>query len=298
LDFGELKPTKVVFQLADQSVRILRVIVEDVLVQIDHFYFPMYFIVLDTQPIPQSNTYIPIILERPFLTTSNTLTNYRNEIIKFTFGNMTTELNIFNICKQPTIDDEDEEVHEVNMIRSWVEGKLAHSIFSNPIEACLLNPNNDNIELNMVNDVLDVILVMETNGWRPCFEELPTPSKPLPFIIQAPTLDLKPLSSELKYAYLGQDETLPVVISAHLDATQESKLLNVLIEHKGVIGWTIADIKGIGPSICTHRIHLEEEVRPSRESQCRLNRNMKEVVRVEVLKLLNADIIYSIADSR
>jgi hypothetical protein len=88
------------------------------------------------------------------------------------------------------------------------------------------------------------------------------------------------------------------VISAHLDTTQECKLLNVLVEHKGALGWTIADIKGISPSICTHRIHLEEEAKPSREPQRRLNPNMKEVVRAEVLKLLDAGMIYPISDSR
>jgi len=75
LGFGELKPTKVVLQLADQYVVILRGIVEDVLVQIDRFYFPVDFIVLDTQPIAQSSTNIHVILGRPFLATSNALIN-------------------------------------------------------------------------------------------------------------------------------------------------------------------------------------------------------------------------------
>jgi hypothetical protein len=71
-----------------------------------------------------------------------------------------------------------------------------------------------------------------------------------------------------------------------------------LKEHKEAIGWTVADLKGIDSSICTHRIHLEEGARPSREAQRRLNPNMKEVVMKEVVKLLDAGIIYPILDSK
>ena len=91
---------------------------------------------------------------------------------------------------------------------------------------------------------------------------------------------------------------MPVVISSHLNKDQESLLINVLKEHKGALGWTIADIKGISPLICTHHIYLEDNAKTSREPQCRLNPNMKEEVRVEVLKLLDAGIIYPISDSQ
>jgi hypothetical protein len=72
----------------------------------------------------------------------------------------------------------------------------------------------------------------------------------------------------------------------------------VLKEHKEAIGWTVVDLKGIDPSIYMHRIHLEEGARPSRVAQRRLNPNMKEVVMKEVVKLLDAGIIYPISDSK
>ena len=68
--------------------------------------------------------------------------------------------------------------------------------------------------------------------------------------------------------------------------------------HKTAIEWTIADIKGISPLVCTHRIHLEEDVKPSRQQQRRLNPIMKEVVKKEVLKLLDVGVIYLIADNK
>uniref|UniRef100_A0A2N9HRB2 Reverse transcriptase domain-containing protein n=1 Tax=Fagus sylvatica TaxID=28930 RepID=A0A2N9HRB2_FAGSY len=187
--------------------------------------------------------------------------------MKLTFGNMTIELIVFNIGKQPA--EEDSDTYEVNMIQTLVEGKFAHSMFSDPIEACLLNPNNDDVDLDTVNAFLDATPTIETNRWKPCFEELPTLSKLLPSSVQAPKLDLKPLPSDLKYAYLGQDENFHVVISAQLNEEQEKELLNVLREHKGALGWTLADIRGISPSICTHMIYLEEEAKPSREPQRR-----------------------------
>ena len=74
-------------------------------------------------------------------------------------------------------------------------------------------------------------------------------------------------------------------------------MLRVLREHKKSLGWTIADIKGISPSICTHKILIEEECKPKVQPQRRLNPSMKEVVKAEVIKLLDAGMIYPISDS-
>ena len=93
----------------------------------------------------------------------------------------------------------------------------------------------------------------------------------MPSVLQAPIPNLKPLPSHLKYVFLGDEGTLPVIISSKLSALQEEKLVQVLKEHKTAIGWTIADIKGISPSTCMHRILFEEGAKPSRQSQRRLN---------------------------
>ncbi|KAJ6969900.1 hypothetical protein NC653_034455 [Populus alba x Populus x berolinensis] len=139
-DPGELKPTSVTLLLTDRSAKVSRGILEDVLVQVDKFIYPVDFVVLDTQPVEACNS-IPVILGRPFL--------------------------------------------------EWT------------------------------------------------------------------------------------DEM-----------------------HKNALGWTIADIKGISPLICTHMIYLEENAKPSREMQRRLNPNMKEVVKNEVIKLLDNGVIYPIFDSK
>ena len=102
---------------------------------------------------------------------------------------------------------------------------------------------------------------------------------------------------ELKYAYLEDHEQCPVVISALLSTAQEGSLLQVLKQNKKAIGWRISDLKGISPAVCTHHIYLEEEAKSVRQPQRRLNPHMQEVVRAEVLKLLQAGIIYPISDS-
>ena len=72
----------------------------------------------------------------------------------------------------------------------------------------------------------------------------------------------------------------------------------MLVEHRTAIGWTIADIKGISPSLCMHRILLEDNAKPSRDAQRRLNPPMMEVVKKEILKLLDVGVIYPISDSK
>jgi len=91
---------------------------------------------------------------------------------------------------------------------------------------------------------------------------------------------------------------MPVVISSDLAPPQEEALLQLLRRHKQVLGWSISNLHGISPLICTHRIFLEKNAKPVRQMQRRLNPNMKDVVRGEVLKLLDADIIYTISDSK
>jgi len=119
-----------------------------------------------------------------------------------------------------------------------------------------------------------------------------------PSIVSPPKLELKPLPDSLKYVFLGPKETLPVIISSLLSCDQEEELIRVLSDHKGAIGWSVADLKGISPTICMHRIHLEDDVKPVRQMQRRLNPHMKEVVQKEVVKLLDAGIIYPISDSQ
>ena len=97
LGLGELKPISITLSLADRSIKIPKGIMEDVLIQVDKFYYPVDFVVLDIEPAAAGANYVPIILGRPFLATSNAIINCRNGGMQLTFGNMTLELNIFHL---------------------------------------------------------------------------------------------------------------------------------------------------------------------------------------------------------
>ncbi|RDX89333.1 hypothetical protein CR513_28949, partial [Mucuna pruriens] len=113
-----------------------------------------------------------------------------------------------------------------------------------------------------------------------------------------PPMELKPLPNHLKYVYLDSEQQLPIIIANNLHQEQEDKLLNVLREHKKTIGWKLLDLPGINPSICMHRILMEEKIKPIRQQQRRLNPTILDVVKKEVTKLLAAGIIYPISDSQ
>ena len=106
-----------------------------------------------------------------------------------------------------------------------------------------------------------------------------------------PVFELKPLPDTLKYAYLDENKIYPVIISANLSEKEEEKILKTLKKHRAAIGYTLDDLKGIGPTQCQHKINLEADAKLVRGPQRCLNPKMKEVVRKQILKLLEAGII-------
>ncbi|XP_057497372.1 uncharacterized protein LOC130782092, partial [Actinidia eriantha] len=136
--------------------------------------------------------------------------------------------------------------------------------------------------------VEDVLIQVDTVYYPIDFIVLdtqPVDFKPISSEEKPPIPERKPLPSTLKYAFLGEGESYPVVISFSLTEGQEESLLKVLKRHKKSLGWTIADLHGISPLMCTHRIYLEEESKPVRQMQRRLNPNMKEAKsRITVVK--------------
>ena len=286
LGLGELKPTSITLSLADRSIKIPKGTIEDVLIQVDRFYYPVDFVVLDTEPVAVGPNHVPIILGRPFLATSNAIINCQNGVMQLTFGNMTLELNIFHLGKRHMHSEED-DFEEVCLIYTILEEQAneqqVQDILTSELSKCLV----EQYELQ------EMSLVQ--GYWRRKIEILPllTGDEPM----EPQHLELKPLPTELKYAFLEENEQCPVVISSLLTTTQERNLLHLLKKNKQALGWKISDLKGINPSICTHHICLEEESRAVRQPQRRLNPDLQEVVIIEVLKLLQAGIIYPISDT-
>jgi hypothetical protein len=97
--------------------------------------------------------------------------------------------------------------------------------------------------------------------------------------------------------FLGLEKTYLVIVSDELSPEENEKLLILLKKHRKVIGYSINDLKGLSPAFCTHRIPMEDQCKPVVDHQRRLTHAMREVVKKEVIKLLDAGIIYPVPHS-
>ncbi|XP_028769798.1 uncharacterized protein LOC114727232 [Neltuma alba] len=261
LNLGETRPTTVTLLFADKSISYPKGIVEDVLVKVDKFIFPADFIVLDCEV----DWNIPIILGQPFLATARTLIDVEK-------GEITMRVNgekvIFNMNQALKFPDDSAHCNCIDVIDSIVQEELINSLTKDPLEALLIGETSS---IDGKVEAYTEVMSIEAFPYRKAktFEPLDVTSalsSPLkPSVDEPPVLELKTLPSHLKYAYLGNSTTLLVIVSFKLSMLQEEKLLRVLRHHKKAIGWSIADIKGISPSICMHKILLEDGHRPSIE---------------------------------
>ncbi|KAI5323720.1 hypothetical protein L3X38_032792 [Prunus dulcis] len=291
---GDLKPTSIILQLADRSITYPRGVIEDLIIKVDNLYLPADFVVLDMDEDLQT----PIILGRPFMATARTLIDVEAGTLTLPVQDQSVVFNLFEAAKRPA---EQQDCMRIDMVDSMVQD----GFYANSKTYQLLHVLQGELETDFEDEgVLEYIHALNNlptvlPKFRNVYESLGEPKQPLkPSRQQPPKLELKPLPKHLKYAYLGAAEMLPVIIAADLTPTEEDKLLRVLRKYQDALGWTIADIKGISPALCMHRILMEDDVKPTVDDQRRLNPIMKEVVRTEVMKLLDAGMIYPISDSK
>ena len=194
LGLGELKPTSITLSLAGRSIKIPKGTVEDVLIQVDKFYYPVDFVVLDIEPVAAGANYVPIILGRQFLAASNAIINCRNGVMQLTFGNMTLELNIFHLSKkhmQPEEDVSEEACIIYTILEEQADQQGMLDILDEELTEC--SEEQEEVDMKSVqgywrrrNEIFPFV-----TG-----EEISEPQK----------IDLKPLPIELKYAYLEDHE--------------------------------------------------------------------------------------------
>ncbi|PIN05056.1 DNA-directed DNA polymerase [Handroanthus impetiginosus] len=213
-------------------------VIEDILVKVDKFKFLADFVVLDMEADGEN----PIILGRPFLATGRTLIDVQN-------GELTMRQITFNIFKAMKFPNESDECFSINILDN-LAGKEV-----------IAEPDEENEE------DLEAVKALDTSKFfkskRVESLKRTAPSKVLkPSIKEPPTLELNPLPNHLRYAYLDEFDTLPIIICFH---------------------FLMSDIKGISPSFCMHKILLEDYKKPFIESQMRLNPIMKEVIKKEII---------------
>ncbi|XP_062074889.1 uncharacterized protein LOC133778891 [Humulus lupulus] len=216
LGLGEARPTIVTLQLEDRSVKHPRCIIEDVLVKVDTFIFRAYFIVHDME----EDEDVPIILGRPFLATGQALLYLQKGELKLGVQGEEVVLNVFKALNYP---QESYSYCSVNVLdEDCSKGK----------------PTEDPLELSLISSLeecdgtmaIEYVKWLNTAGkiYKKKYEELGQGSElPLPSIEKPPTLEMKSLPEHFCYAYLGEKETLPVIISASLSTMEEEKLLRV-----------------------------------------------------------------------
>uniref|UniRef100_A0A2N9EG02 Aspartic peptidase DDI1-type domain-containing protein n=1 Tax=Fagus sylvatica TaxID=28930 RepID=A0A2N9EG02_FAGSY len=228
MGLGDLKPTSMTLQLADRSVRTPKGMVEDVLIKIENFYYPVDFIILDIEPTLHPDNGIPIILGRPFLATANALINCRNGRMKITFGSMTAELNIFNVNPQQLVD---EECEYVNFIEATPQEEFNKNCFSNSFETLPVNSIVSN-ELKPAakifdSSLLDSLQILEEEQVVVAKKPPRSKKKSLHAYLDAPKLKLKQPPGDLPCASIESHATSTVEVHSKMSVDQE-------IEKEGV----------------------------------------------------------------
>ncbi|GKC41591.1 reverse transcriptase domain-containing protein [Tanacetum coccineum] len=281
LSLQELTPTRMTRELANRSVAYPVGVAEDVFVKVGKFHFLADFVVVDYDVDPR----VPLILERPFLRT------YAQEVLRFSdsskSGNLTPSLDPIITTSSPSLTPFEGR----DFILEEIEACVTSDLIPPGIDDANFDPEGDILLLEKLlnNDPSSPLLPKEIN-----FEELKIIKSS---IDDPPKLELKDLPSHLEYAFLEGTNKLPVIIAKNLKDEDNAHLLKVLKSHKCAIAWKISDIKGIDPQFCTHKILMEDDFKPAVQRQRRENPKIHDVIKKEVIKLLDAGLIYPISDS-
>ncbi|GJZ09428.1 reverse transcriptase domain-containing protein [Tanacetum coccineum] len=318
LSLPELTPTRMTLELADRSITHPKGLAEDVYVKVGKFHFPTDFVVVDFEADPR----VPLILGRSFLRTGRALIDVYGEEITLRVDNEAVTFNLDQTTRYSSTNDK--SVNRIDIIDAVCEEYapellgFSNSSGGNPtptsepftsefileeIEAYLkddsISPEIDYADCNPEEDICLIKKLLNNDPFQlpPMDLKQSEVTKAKSSIEEPPELELKDLPSHLEYAYLEENDKLPVIIAKGLKDDEKDALLKVLKSHKQAIAWKITDIKGIDPRFCTHKILMEDDYKPTVQSQRRVNPKIHEVIKKEVLKLLDAGMIYPISDS-
>nr|GEV94420.1 reverse transcriptase domain-containing protein [Tanacetum cinerariifolium] len=317
---------------SDRSITRPKGVVEDVFVKVGKFYFPTDFEVVDFEADPR----VPLILGRSFLRTGRALIDVYGEEITLWVNDKAVTF-ILNQTTRYSSTYDDMSVNRIDVIDVTREeyaqemfGFSNNSSGGNPtstsepiisdsspsltsfegsdfileeIEAYLkdesISSEIDHADCDLEEDICLIEKLLNDDPYQ-----LPPMDLKQGEVVKAKSsikepldLKLKDLPSHLQYAYLEGVDKLPVIIAKDLKDDEKEALLKVLKAHKWSIAWKITDIKGIDPRFCTHKILMEEDYKPMVQSQRRVNPKIHEVIKKEVIKLLDAGMIYLISDS-
>ena len=262
------------------------------MVKVGKFIFPVDFVVMKKE----ENTQVPLLLRRPFLATGAALIYVQKGELTLRVGNEPVHFNRNKSLTQYDVDEENcMDVDNISPISFELNSdcNIQHSINENEMNFQYLKSVDYELLHSSLQYTKTILSLNENNKENSCSKE----KKATDQETGTEGLILKELPSHLKYAFLEPEKAKPVIISTALTENEEQKLLKILRKYKETIARSIEDLKSISPSICMHKILLEDNTKTSIEHQRRLNLVMKDVVRKEVMNRLNAGFIYAISDS-
>nr|GEW76201.1 reverse transcriptase domain-containing protein [Tanacetum cinerariifolium] len=333
ISLPELSLTCMTLELEDRSISRPVGVAEDVFVKVGTFHFSTDFVVVDFDADPR----VPLILGRSFLKTERALIDvYEGELtlrvakeaVAFSLDQTSRYSANYDAMSVNQIDLIDVACEE------YSQEVLGFSVSRNPTPSTKPVVSNSSPTLTPFGD--NDFLLEETNAFLAIDDEPISPkiddryydsegdillleeflnddpSSP-PFLSQElkvveptikkssidepPVVKLKDLPPHLEYAFLEGNDKLPVITAKDLKDEEKTALIKVLTSHKQALAWQLSDIKSINLEFCTHKILMEDDFKPAVQHQRRVNPKIHEVIKKEVLKLLDARLIYPISDS-
>nr|GEX87534.1 reverse transcriptase domain-containing protein [Tanacetum cinerariifolium] len=286
LSLPDLTPTCMTLELADRSISRPVGVAEDVYVKVGSFHFSADFVVIDFDADPQ----VPLILERLFLKTERALIDLFKGELTLRVGKEAITFSIDQTSRY-SANYSDMMEKRINVIDMACEEYSQEVLgFSDVIASGNPTPYYDPI----VSTTSPTLTLFRNNDFL--LEEVDA-FLTLKDDPTSPEVELKDLPPHLEYAFLEGDDKLPVIIAKDLSVEEKTALIMVLKSHKRAITWKLSDIKGIDLEFYTYKILMEEDFEPVVQHQRRVNPKIYDVIKQEVLKFLNAGLIYPIFDS-
>jgi hypothetical protein len=238
----ELEEIDVVIQLANRETVWPLGIVRDVEVLCGKTKYPTDFLVLGKE----ASKTCPIIFGRPFLNTCGAVIDCKKENFFTKFDGESYEFNFSKFAKTPFESELPDESFRVEQLASIaLAPNNALQQFMEDHESDIFRKEREEID--------DIFLRQQPLIKHNLpVEDLGTTLPPK----EDPVFELKPLPDDLKYAYIDDKKIYPVIISSKLSEKEEERLLEILRKHRGAMGYTLDDLKGISPTICQHAINM------------------------------------------
>nr|GEZ85237.1 hypothetical protein [Tanacetum cinerariifolium] len=239
-------------------------VAEYVYVKVGKFHFPVDFIVVDFDADPR----VTQILERSFLKTGRALIDVFEGELTLRVGKGAITFNLDQTSRYSANYNDMRQTELTSLI--WLVRSIRKNFSVSPMKLSA--------------KVRKELKICEAKTDKSSIDE-------------PPEVELKDLPSHLEYVFLEGDDKLPVIIAKDLSVKEKTALITVLKLHKPAITCKLSDIKGIDLKFCTHKILMEDDFEPAVQHHRRVNPKIHDVIKNEVLKVLDAGLIYPISDS-